>query len=172
MNSTSPAGATMDTTVFDKTLKGRCEIATRENGLSPRLRTLLLLVNGSRTATELLRLVEGFGISERHLEHLRTYGYIRDARRLGRAQPQMQREADPLFRALYDFYSDTIRRHIGLRGYTLQLRVEQAEDITALADLRAPYLEALLQAKGNDLARMLQRRLDGLLAQAELSATA
>lgn len=159
-------------TVFDKTLKGRREIAHREFGLSARLRTLLLLVDGRRTGRDILRLVDGFGLSERHLDHLCLFGYIREAARLGRARSSLERAADPRLRALYLFYTDTIRRHIGLRGYTLQLQVEMADSWQALAMLRGSFLQAVLQAKGNDVARTLQYRLDALLDGEELSAAA
>ncbi|MRX10914.1 hypothetical protein GJ697_24130 [Pseudoduganella sp. FT25W] len=65
--------------------------------------------------------------------------------------------------AVYDFYTKTIRSTIGLRGFTLQLRVEKAATLDELRQLRAPYLEAVQKAKGRDKAALLAQQLDQLL---------
>lgn len=65
--------------------------------------------------------------------------------------------------AVYDFYTKTIKSNIGLRGFTLQLRVEKAASLEELRQLREPYLEAVLKAKGRDKAALLARQLDQLL---------
>lgn len=41
--------------------------------------------------------------------------------------------------------------------------MEKAASIEELRDLREPYLEAVLKAKGNEMARSLKSRLDQLL---------
>jgi hypothetical protein len=65
--------------------------------------------------------------------------------------------------AVYDFYTKTIRSTIGLRGFTLQLRVEKAATLDELRKLRDPYLEAVQKAKGRDKAALLAQQLDQLL---------
>jgi hypothetical protein len=45
--------------IFDKTDKGREEIATRKYRLAPRLRTLLLLIDGKQTTGQLLQKIAG-----------------------------------------------------------------------------------------------------------------
>jgi hypothetical protein len=67
------------------------------------------------------------------------------------------------FQAIYQFYTETIKSTIGLRGYSLQLKVEKAGSIDDFRALRDPYLEAVLKAKGNEVARSLRARLDQLL---------
>ncbi|MDF3036995.1 MAG: hypothetical protein K0S28_2269, partial [Paucimonas sp.] len=47
--------------LLDKTDKGRDEIATRHNGLPPRMRTLLLLIDGKHPIEELLDKLAGIG---------------------------------------------------------------------------------------------------------------
>jgi hypothetical protein len=139
----------MEDVVFDKTDKGRREIATREYRLSARLRTLLLLVDGRKGNTELLDQTIKLGLGPEHLAQLRKQGLICAA--------ASTTEDEPRFRALYAFYTDTIQRNIGLRGYALQLQVEKATSAAALAALREPYLQALQQAQDNDAARTLGR---------------
>ncbi|MBV7538390.1 hypothetical protein KW842_21680 [Duganella sp. sic0402] len=65
--------------------------------------------------------------------------------------------------AVYDFYTRTIKSTIGLRGFTLQLKVEKAATLDDLRQLRDPYVEAVLKAKGRDQAALLAQQLDQLL---------
>lgn len=65
--------------------------------------------------------------------------------------------------AVYDFYTKTIKSNIGLRGFTLQLKVEKAATIDDLRQLRDPYVDAVLKAKGRDKAALLAEQLDQLL---------
>jgi hypothetical protein len=66
----------MITTVFDKTSKGREEIANRGNQLNTRQRTLLLLVDGKRDTSELMTKVAGLGLDEKALAELLDAGFI------------------------------------------------------------------------------------------------
>ncbi len=54
----------MDKLIFDKTDKGREEIATRKYGLAPRMRSLLVLVDGKKSRAELLVKVAGLGLDD------------------------------------------------------------------------------------------------------------
>lgn len=165
--------------VFDKTDKGREEIATRKYQLSPRLRSLLVMVDGKQSIDELLRKVGGLGLSRESLADLERDGFIQAAASAAPVQiPEPQQTvavADektdqsslPVgasqFEAVYHFYNETIRSTIGLRGYALQLKVEKAASIEDFRELRQPYLEAVFKAKGNEMARSLRARLDQLL---------
>ncbi|AMP10800.1 hypothetical protein CAter282_3091 [Collimonas arenae] len=62
--------------IFDKTEQGRAEIATRGQTVGPRLRTLLLLVDGKTADDELLRKVAGLGLGQEHLDELLQAGLI------------------------------------------------------------------------------------------------
>jgi hypothetical protein len=70
------------------------------------------------------------------------------------------------FRHLYDFYNQTIKSTIGLRGIMLQLKVEKCSNVEDFRALRLQYLEAVLKAKGSEMARSLRGRLDELLGGA------
>jgi hypothetical protein len=220
----------MTNNIFDKTDKGRDEIATRENRLPPRLRTLLLLVDGKRDAVELVAKVAGLGLDEKSLVELLDGGFIKispmtehtiTAAKVTAApstsptlhSPQSEvvvnadisqpvnppseislvatltdsktsesvatttsseepatnkptaglREGETQFQALYNFFNETIRSAIGLRGYAIQLKVERCSTITDFKALRQPYLDAVLKAKGSEMERSLRERLDTLL---------
>lgn len=216
--------------IFDKTDKGRDEIATRENRLPPRLRTLLLLVDGKREAVELMTKVAGLGLNEKSLVELLEGGYIQISAdpentmptvkiqalpspppatqspqrepvthvdvspavrsssamspivilpETGTAEPVAAsispgepvasesiaglREGETQFQALYNFFNETIRSAIGLRGYAIQLKVERCSTIADFKALRQTYLDAVLKAKGSEMERSLRERLDTLL---------
>lgn len=60
----------MHDTIYGKTAAGRETIPMRENGLLPRLPTLLLLVDGKTDAQAGLKKVGGLGLGANHLEEL------------------------------------------------------------------------------------------------------
>lgn len=80
---------------FEKTAKGREEIATRRHGLSLRLRSILLLIDGKRSVDDLLHAYPGLGLTEALLADLQTQGYIADIEQTARqnqsSEPQSPR---------------------------------------------------------------------------------
>ncbi len=204
----------MTNTVFDKTDKGREEIATRANHLAARQRTLLLLVDGHRDTVDLMAKVAGLGLDEKALVDLLDGGFIQVHEEVAPAgadengppasagaesetavpaditaadQPEIApaaraaligdaaalrsaaakgilRDGETQYQALYNFYNETIRSAIGLRGYALQLKVERATTIADFRALRQAYLESVLKAKGPELEHSLRNRLDQLLS--------
>ena len=171
--------------IYDKTAKGREEITTRKYHLAPRLRTLLLLIDGKQTAEEVLKKVAGIGVTQEQVAELLNDGFIQaiaaqsPAPAAQQAEPAIAQESAPppamtsaasilpegqnQFQAIYQFYNETIKSTIGLRGYALQLKVERAASVEDFRELRRPYLEAVQKAKGNEMARSLGARLDELL---------
>ncbi|OFA00482.1 hypothetical protein [Duganella sp. HH101] len=168
----------MNTSIYDKTAKGREEIATRRDGLAPRLRSLLVLIDGRRTEEELLRNVAGLGLAIAAVHELLAGEYIvlstsyASMAEAPAEPPAPEPEPAPelpaatqvqQFQSVYQFYNQTIKSTIGLRGFTLQLKVEKASSVDELRQLRAPYLEAVQKAKGSDTAAALALQLDRLL---------
>lgn len=66
----------MNTSIYDKTEKGREEIATRKNQLPARLRTLLVMVDGQKPASALLQNTAALGVDEECLNALVAEGFI------------------------------------------------------------------------------------------------
>lgn len=67
----------MDISNYDKTDKGRDEIATRRFQLPTRLRSLLVLVDGRQTDDELIQKIAALGLNELSLSKLEIEGYIK-----------------------------------------------------------------------------------------------
>jgi hypothetical protein len=219
--------------VYDKTDKGREEIATRKYHVAPKLRTLLVMIDGRHSLGDLLKNVAGMGLTEESVNELLDQQYItlvsggeaanepegpadgasastarlppsaaararlvarnRAAAAMksegiegtpsalldaaGPSTVSMEQAPEPVqaaapapvldsaaqFQALYDFYNQTIKSTLGLRGMMLQLKVEKCANVSDFAALRQPYLEAVLKARGREMALSLRDRLDQLL---------
>src|SRR5450830_77657 len=197
----------MSSAVYDKTDKGREEIATRKYQLPARMRTLLVLVDGRRPLEWLLNSVSGLGLNQQSIEELLSQELIRlvpgsvaaaapapaAARAVARQAARVSAsatedaiddaiasnfpvtEALPAaaasypaeqFSQLYAFYNRNIKAAIGLRGVMLQLKVEKAEGVEGLRELRAPFLQAVIKAKGSDVAIAMRDELDQLFGGA------
>jgi len=80
------------------------------------------------------------------------------------ASPAVLPEGQTQFEALYHFYTTTIKTTLGLRGFTMQLKVERCASIDDFRALRATYIEAVQKSKGDEMARSLDARLSQLLS--------
>lgn len=67
----------MNIPLFEKTDKGREEIATRRYKLSPKLRSLLVMIDGSTPTSALLKQVSAIGLNENSLTELLEGDFIR-----------------------------------------------------------------------------------------------
>lgn len=197
--------------VYDKTDKGREEIATRKYQIPARMRTLLVLVDGRRPLEWLLSNVAGLGLTQHSVDELLAQQFIQlvpgtepvmaapaplvesnaasarartvakqaaraavsahvhdDAVEESVAAPlpaQVNGSADQL-RELYAFYNRSIKAAIGLRGVMLQLKVEKAAGVEELRELRTAFLQAVIKAKGVEVAVAMREELDRLLGGA------
>lgn len=194
----------MSTLIYDKTDKGREEIATRKYQLASRIRTLLVMVDGKQTEDDLLKKVAGLGLGQQNINDLIEQQFIAAVTTapaavtaprassvssnapegaaataplapmedngpdsvlgLG-AGPETELDEAARFQAVYNFFNETIKSTLGLRGFTLQMKVERAATLEDFRELRRPYLEAIQKAKGNEMARSLRDRLDQLLVR-------
>ena len=189
----------MLSSAYDKTDKGREEIATRKHQLANRLRSLLVMVDGKQSAAELLKKLAAIGLDETSLQELLDLELItpvaslattienkpalmiateqarldlavierKDENPAERFSEDIERIESEQFQMLYNFFNETIKSMLGLRGFTLQLKVERAKSIDDFKILRNPYLEAVLKSKGREIARSLRDRLDMLLYESD-----
>lgn len=193
----------MSTTIYDKTDKGREELSTRKYQLAPRLRSLLVLIDGKQTAADLLKKIAGLGLNQQSIEDLLDQEFIVTSQNISPSaapllsavpipetdvatdlNPESNSDTTPVtdglskplliisenpeenamrFQALSKFFNETIKSTLGFRGFTLQLKVERAANLQEFEDLRNVYIEAILKAKGKDVARGLKDKLDHLL---------
>jgi hypothetical protein len=177
----------MQPVYFDKTEKGRQEILHRTYHLNAKLRPLLVIVDGKHTAEDLLKKVQGLGLTEVHFHTLLSDGFIsaRDLRakvelnnveainpvtsQTGDAfnHSHLPRDSAEQRMAVKTFFDESIKNSLGLRGFGLQLKVERAESLDDFIELRESFLEAVEKSKGKALADSLAVRLNQLLDQSE-----
>lgn len=65
--------------IFDKSDMGREEIVTRKYKLAPRMRSLLVLVDGKKSVADLLQQVAGLGLDQASLNELYELGFVEPA---------------------------------------------------------------------------------------------
>ena len=220
----------MDKHIYDKTEKGREEIATRKYHIPAKLRSLLVMIDGHRSIEVLMKSFGPMGLSVENVKELLNDGMIvlvdagapapapeapvahkpalsAQARMAARRKAAVDRAhgepgeyedgpstlagmdfegpstvtatarqetpatpsaADGMsdaerHMALQEFYTQTIKSTLGLRGMMLQLKVEKCSNLEDFRKLRDVYVEAVLKAKGREMALSLSGRLDQLL---------
>ena len=205
----------MDKHIYDKTDKGRDEIATRKYHVPAKLRSLLVMIDGHRPLAVLMKNFSPLGLTVDHVADLLRDEYIfladeglpepvpeaelakahgpsararMAARRESSARAQSHDDVvhaaagelsvapamgagagagsmsdSERHVAVHEFYTQTIKSTLGLRGMMLQLKVERCASLDDFRELRDVYLEAVLKAKGREMALSLSGRLDQLL---------
>lgn len=66
----------MNSCIYDKTDKGREEIATRKYHVAAKLRTLLVMIDGRQPLSGLMKNLGPLGLSEEHVDQLLSEEYI------------------------------------------------------------------------------------------------
>jgi len=163
--------------LYYKTDAGKQEIQDRGRKLPASLRSLLLMVDGQRDQAQLRELMTGLRVPDDALEQLLVMGLVkRDGPAAPAAVPvasvappstaptlaalaagplpgEVQLPADfGRYRRLYEIVTDTVRRHIGLKGYFIQLKIEKCADVDALIALLPEIATALTKAKDHTFA--------------------
>lgn len=127
----------MHATVFFKTDAGKQEILERSRKLTSGARSILLMADGQRNETELTELIAALHAPPDTLQQLLGLGLITAARQdqlvaeaVSSKRPDVDAGMSPQaagekYLALYALMTETIRAHLGLKGYFMQLIVIQ-----------------------------------------------
>ncbi len=120
-----------DTTRYAKTEKGAAEIRSRGQNLRGRLRTMLILVDPSKTGDELRASAAQLGVETDFLAIARARRLYRRrcgiGQRHGRARRLAWLRQDELarFRAAKAFINETIVDALGVRAFLFTLKLER-----------------------------------------------
>jgi len=144
--------------VFQKTGKGADELRTRRHGLGPRLRQLLILVDGRRDIAELSRMLPGPELGEQ-LAQLEQGGFV--ARPFDAGSPHAGATAPEAtapaaapaagaeeMRTLRARVTRALLDTIGPNGDDLAIRVERARTIDELRALLPAVLSVVEACRG------------------------
>lgn len=155
--------------VVVKTAEGVAELKQRSRKLPPRLRTMLIMIDGSLTVAQLKQAAAGLGAPEGFLDHLQQQGLIalRPAAPTTGAHAEAATTAAPeaeRFRAAQRFMNDTVVDALGFRAFLFTLKLERCFTRAELAALLDDYEKAIVKGSGPEVARVLTSRVRALLA--------
>ncbi|GAB2891260.1 hypothetical protein GCM10027046_20030 [Uliginosibacterium flavum] len=150
----------MDAVVFTKTVFGIDELQQRQMRLHPRLRTLLVMVDGKQPAHHLVKTLSAAGVTEAHLQELQDAGLIQPVH-----VPPAQAPASPVSAALltilpdevpadessrlmslYRLYAEMINEVFGSKGGAYQKKLAQSARIGDYIALGNEIITALNQS--------------------------
>lgn len=138
--------------IYAKTAAGRREIEDRGLKLAPALRSVLLLVDGQREERELQQMAQGLRAPVDVLVQLAGLQLIEVVGGSADKAPVLPVTTllgdDPLrYQQLRDWMAESVRRHLGLKGYLIQLKIERSRTAVGLEQLWPELAGALGKAK-------------------------
>jgi hypothetical protein len=161
-----------------KTVKGKEEIEQRRYKLTGKLRTLLILVDGSRSAVQLADDGKRLGAPDDALIVLMRDGFVapmtgveaaNDSRMGDHEHQTATPDAPPAdefsrFRAAKHFMNETAVDNLGgLKKFTFTLKLERCSVRADLANLLPDYENAMANAIGKEAASVLVSKMRTLL---------
>jgi len=158
-----------------KTNDGRDEIQNRSRKLPPVLRSILLIVDGDRSVRHLRDLIASLHGPTDALEQLETMGLIASSAAVAATltahaptpgiafaavvpPPSSPADAAQRYQTLYNLMTETVREHLGLRGYFLQLKIERCGNSEELAELLPDLSAALAKVRKDNIAAEIEDR--------------
>lgn len=167
-------GAGMDGVVFTKTVFGVDELQQRQMRLHPRLRTLLVMVDGKQPAGQLVKTLAAAGVTDEHLQQLQDAGLIQPlqappvkaisnkpvpAALLTVMPDEVPTDESSRMMTLYRLYGEMIRDSFGTRGVSYQKKLDQAARIGDYIALGNEIITALNKTMRVDQAVAFKTRV-------------
>jgi hypothetical protein len=153
-------------TIFRKTAKGAAEIETRAHRLAPRMRSLLILVDGRRDVDDLKSLIAQQ--AEETLKALADQGFIEAVGETVKATAAAPPAAQPVptvaarttadFEALRRAAVRALNDTLGPSGESLALRMEKARTLEELQPLLSMAAKLIGSARGAAAAQAYAQR--------------
>ena len=158
--------------VFAKTELGLSAVKDRSAGLSPRQRSALIMFDGKRDASEILRMTSGIGVTQSDVDHLVSLGLLASPNPAAalvsvsgplastvphnlpvssvKANGMPTLSAQAHYSMAYPI-ATRLTAALGLRGFRLNLAVEGAGDLDKLKELGPRIKEAVGAEKYQEL---------------------
>ncbi len=170
-----------DSETFVKTALGLDEVRTRALKLSQRLRTMLIMVDGTRTVVQLRQAQLTLGAPADFLESLLALGLVVSDMAPANSASGAASAATPAatvdvelslstldmaapqdaekFRAALKFMNDTSVDLLGFRSFFFTLKVEKCFTMVDLKELIPQFSSAIAKSKGVEVARAMEERV-------------
>jgi hypothetical protein len=148
--------------IIMKTLAGQRVLKDRSVALSGRQRAAFILVDGKKSVAEILAATQATGVTQADIDRLIELGLVEKPLFAAAIQNAAKLEAKRGERTLEQKFEEAyeiatmLTSNLGLRGYRLNLAVEQATNYMELSALGPRIREAV----GDDSYEMLDRALN------------
>ena len=160
--------------IYAKTPVGAEEVKNRKIKLAPKVRTMLILIDGTKPVLVLREEAEALGVPPDFIEQLEKLGLVKPvgAAGAGPAAPRPEggapvaaKKMDPVarFRAAQQFMNDTAVNALGIKAFFFTLKLEKCSTVDDLREMTEPYREAITKGSGPAEAEVMVRRLEELL---------
>ncbi len=140
--------------IYAKTELGVRELKERHLKLPLPLRSLLIMIDGSRSVAEVLEKARALRLDEKALETLAIQGLIApkfsapSAAANDAMEPQRSEDEVERYLRAQRMLSDAINNHLGVRGYALMMRLQKATSLRELHDLLRDLATVLVKRIG------------------------
>jgi hypothetical protein len=153
-----------------KTDSGNRELAQRAHKLTPRARSLLIVIHGTETVAELSRNLHAFGDIEESLQQLASLGLISvrgGAVSASEARPPAANAPDivPPAQQVKQLLNESAVAVLGLRAFLFTLKLEHAYTADELRAIMPEYRRVMAKAKGEAFADSMVKRAEAMLAR-------
>lgn len=173
-----------DTDIYTKTSAGTDEVRARARKLPQRLRTMLIMVDGTADVAKLRQAAATLGAPDDFLQVLLSAGLIEHRNAASQAlqatpaaPPAQPSAATPVrneaplptaseadrFRAAQKFMNDSAVDAMGLRAFFFTLKLEKCYTLADLRQLLPEFAKAVTKGTGPDVGRLLESRARELL---------
>jgi hypothetical protein len=154
--------------IFHKTPKGEEEIKARTAKLPQKMRTMLILIDGTKNAGQLEALAKQLGITEDYIKLLQGEGLIAAVGGTPGAAAKPPSSAPPRdefqrFSEAKRFMNETVVNALGMRSFFFTLKLEKAGTRADLAELLDDYSKAIAKGTSAEEAAVLVERARELL---------
>lgn len=156
--------------IYSKSQLGIEEVNNRKMKLSPRVRTMLILVDGHVPLFVLREEAQKVGAAPDFLEQLQAMGLIVKTGSVS-DNPEQEKsvKAAPVadeftrFRLAQDFMNVSAVNSLGIKSFFFTLKLERAGTLADLKELVEPYRDAITKGSGKEEAEVLTNRLKNML---------
>jgi len=154
-----------------KTAAGNQELTQRKHKLTPRARSLLIVIHGTETVAELRQNLHALGDIDNSLGQLAQLGLtaVRDGTALTPAtRPAAANAPDimPPLQQAKQLINESAVAVLGLRSFLFVLKLEHAYSADELRAILPEYRRLVTKAtKGEAFADAMTKRIEALLAQ-------
>ena len=148
-----------------KTVAGSRELSQRQHKLSPRARSLLIVIHGTETVAELSRTLHALGDIDDALNQLHGLGLI-DLRSSAANGPVYAAEdAPPAAQQAKQLINESAVAVLGLRAFLFTLKLEHCYTEAEIRGILPEYRRVLSKAKGEEFAALMVKRVETVLTR-------